>query len=88
MSSGREQQRKDIRPMQWQAIYHDVPNSEHIDRSKLKEFRLIKNDRPIFSCLFPGDGKKKLIFRRKDIKQVEKPSAVFRGMVERNVVIN
>jgi hypothetical protein len=59
--------------MQWQAIYHDgtiinqddVPNSEHIDRSKLKEFRLIKNDRPIFSCLFPGDGKKKLIFRRR-----------------------
>jgi hypothetical protein len=59
----------------WQAIYKDGTilnqfdkdkenSSEQIDRSKLKEFRLLKDDSIIFVAFF-SDDRRKLVFRRR-----------------------
>lgn len=59
--------------MQWQATYKDgtihtqeeLKNSENIDRSQLKEFRLFDNSKLIFLAMF--DNQRKLIFRKRTI---------------------
>ena len=57
----------------WVAVYKDgskhtqeeLKNSENIDRTQLKEFRLFENKKLIFVAMF--NGKRKLIFRKRTL---------------------
>lgn len=68
----------------WVAIYDDgsdlkeyeVPNTEHIDRDRLREFRLYDGEKLVFSAFF--DKKRRLIFRRRTFIDA---SGNFKGIV-------
>lgn len=60
--------------LNWKAIYDDgtihtqeeLKNSENIDRTKLKEFRLFKDSSLIFNAFFTNKNRK-LIFRKRNL---------------------
>lgn len=71
--------------MKWQAIYKDgsihnedeLQSSEKIDRTMLREFRLIKDNKIVFLAKFKNENRK-LIFRRRTFMTIKNE---FKGVV-------